>query len=182
MFGNEVRPILPTSPTVEKLQFLCIINERLGFTVHNLYLNTTILITTSSQNRTPCRHPTSILWAWYVTLALLGWPCPLIMLSLTMIHTKQMLKKKTLFFTHFLVFSLFELGYFSLSPSSEIFLLFFFLFSLQHSSWSNYSRDLFVEIGFFSKVWCVLWLGKTFFKGQAGANLVEPMECVKMWL
>lgn len=133
MFGNDVRPIL--SPTAKKLQFLCIINERLGFTVvHNLYLYTTILITTSSQNRTPCRHPTTILWACYVALALLDWPCPLIMLSLTMIHTQQTLKKSLFRLLISWSFPSLKLDFFSLSSSSEIFLLFFDTLELTHAN------------------------------------------------
>jgi len=47
MFGNEVRPISPTSPTAEQLQFLFIMSEMLRFTMHNLYINTIVQITTS---------------------------------------------------------------------------------------------------------------------------------------
>jgi len=43
MSGNKVRTILPTSPTAKQLQFICIILEKLGFTMYNFYLNTTVL-------------------------------------------------------------------------------------------------------------------------------------------
>jgi len=39
MFDDKVRPIMPTSPTVERLRFLSIICESLGF---KLYLNTMV--------------------------------------------------------------------------------------------------------------------------------------------
>lgn len=46
MFDHEIQPILLTSPTTERLQFFCINISSLGFTVYNLYLNTTIHIAT----------------------------------------------------------------------------------------------------------------------------------------
>jgi hypothetical protein len=42
MFGNEVQPIVPTSLTVERLQFLSIISKSLECTMYNLYLNITV--------------------------------------------------------------------------------------------------------------------------------------------
>lgn len=52
MYGNEVRPIVSMSPPTEWLQFICINISSLGFTLYNLYLNTTVSITTLLPNRT----------------------------------------------------------------------------------------------------------------------------------